>query len=155
MSNSIISAKNINLVFKTSDGIVEALKDVSIDIFKGDFVSFIGPSGCGKTTLLRAIASLEMPNDGHLSVNGMTPEEARKKRAYGYVFQAAGLYPWRNIFRNISLPLEIMGYERAEIPDRVDKVLELVELTGFEKKISLAVVWGHAAKSLHCTGIVF
>ncbi len=134
MSNSIISAKNINLVFKTSDGIVEALKDVSIDIFKGDFVSFIGPSGCGKTTLLRAIASLEMPNNGHLSVNGMTPEEARKKRAYGYVFQAAGLYPWRNIFRNISLPLEIMGYDRAEIPNRVDKVLELVELTGFEKK---------------------
>ena len=134
MSDSIISAHNLNLVFNTSDGIVEALKNVSIDIYKGDFVSFIGPSGCGKTTLLRAIASLESPNGGHLSVNGMSPDEARRQRAYGYVFQAAGLYPWRNIFKNISLPLEIMGYSRAEIPDRVHKVLELVELTGFEKK---------------------
>ncbi len=134
MSKPIISANNVNLVFNTSDGIVEALKNVSVNIFKGDFVSFIGPSGCGKTTLLRAIASLEVPNNGHLSVNSMSPEEARKKRAYGYVFQAAGLYPWRNIEKNISLPLEIMGYNRAEIPDRVNKVLKLVELTGFEKK---------------------
>jgi NitT/TauT family transport system ATP-binding protein len=110
------------------------LKDVSLDVFKGDFVSLIGPSGCGKTTLLRAIAALEHPNDGYLTVNGMTPEEARKERAYGYVFQAAGLYPWRNISKNISLPLEIMGYNRSEISSRVKKVLELVELDGFEKK---------------------
>ena len=134
MSEPVISAKNVNLVFKTADDTIEALKDVSLDVFKGDFVSLIGPSGCGKTTLLRAIAALEHPNDGYLTVNGMTPEEARKERAYGYVFQAAGLYPWRNISKNISLPLEIMGYNRSEISSRVKKVLELVELDGFEKK---------------------
>ena len=134
MSEPVISAKNVNLVFETADDTIEALKDVSLDVFKGDFVSLIGPSGCGKTTLLRAIAALEHPNDGYLAVNGMTPEEARKDRAYGYVFQAAGLYPWRNISKNISLPLEIMGYNRSEISSRVKKVLELVELTGFEKK---------------------
>ena len=134
MSEPVISAKNVNLVFETADDTIEALKDVSLDVFKGDFVSLIGPSGCGKTTLLRAIAALEHPNDGYLAVNGMTPEEARKERAYGYVFQAAGLYPWRNISKNISLPLEIMGYNRSEISSRVKKVLELVELTGFEKK---------------------
>ena len=134
MSEPVISAKNVNLVFETADDTIEALKDVSLDVFKGDFVSLIGPSGCGKTTLLRAIAALEHPNDGYLVVNGMTPEEARKERAYGYVFQAAGLYPWRNISKNISLPLEIMGYNRSEISSRVKKVLELVELTGFEKK---------------------
>jgi len=134
MPEPVISAKNVNLVFETADDTIEALKDVSLDVFKGDFVSLIGPSGCGKTTLLRAIAALEHPNDGYLSVNGMTPEEARKERAYGYVFQAAGLYPWRNISKNISLPLEIMGYNRSEISSRVKKVLELVELTGFEKK---------------------
>ena len=134
MSDAIISAKNVDLVFETSDDTIEALKDVSVDIFKGDFVSLIGPSGCGKTTLLRAIASLETPNSGHLSVNGMTPDAARKSRAYGYVFQAAGLYPWRNIAKNISLPLEIMGYSSTEILKRVEKVLALVELTGFEKK---------------------
>ena len=134
MSDAIISAKNVDLVFETSDDTIEALKDVSVDIFKGDFVSLIGPSGCGKTTLLRAIASLETPNSGHLSVNGMSPDAARKNRAYGYVFQAAGLYPWRNIAKNISLPLEIMGYSSTEILKRVEKVLDLVELTGFEKK---------------------
>ena len=134
MSDAIISAKNVDLVFETSDDTIEALKDVSVDIFKGDFVSLIGPSGCGKTTLLRAIASLETPNSGHLSVNGMSPDAARKNRAYGYVFQAAGLYPWRNIAKNISLPLEIMGYSSTEILRRVEKVLDLVELTGFEKK---------------------
>ena len=134
MSEPVISAKNVNLVFETADDTIEALKDVSLDVFKGDFVSLIGPSGCGKTTLLRAIAALEHPNDGYLTVNGMTPEEARKERAYGYVFQAAGLYPWRNISKNISLPLEIMGYNRSEISSRVQKVLELVELDGFEKK---------------------
>lgn len=134
MTKPIISAKNINLVFETSDDIIHALKDVSLEINKGDFVSFIGPSGCGKTTLLRAIASLENPSGGFLTVNGVSPEEARKQRAYGYVFQAAGLYPWRNIAKNISLPLEIMGYSRKEIPSRVEKVLELVELSGFERK---------------------
>ena len=83
-------------------------------IGKGEFVSFIGPSGCGKTTLLRVIADLEKPTSGTIFVNGMTPEQARKKRAYGYVFQAPALFPWRTIERNVALPLEIMGYPAAE-----------------------------------------
>ena len=136
MSNAIISAEKLNLVFETADDDVIALKDVSLDINKGEFVSFIGPSGCGKTTFLRAIASLEQPTSGNLTVNGMSPEEARKSRSYGYVFQAAGLYPWRNIYKNVSLPLEIMGYKKNEIPNIVEKVLKLVDLTGFEKKFT-------------------
>jgi NitT/TauT family transport system ATP-binding protein len=99
-------------VFQTADGPVQALRDVSLTIDKGDFVSFIGPSGCGKTTFLRVIAALEQPTGGSITVNGMTPEEARLSRAYGYVFQAAGLYPWRTIEKNIALPLEIMGFDR-------------------------------------------
>lgn len=130
----IIEAKDVNLVFSTGDGPVVALQDVSLTVNKGDFVSFIGPSGCGKTTLLRAIAALEKPTGGSLIVNNMTPEQARQKRAYGYVFQAAGLYPWRNIFSNVKLPLEIMGFKKSEIDQRVTKVLELVDLEGFEKK---------------------
>ena len=134
MTNAIISADKLNLIFETADDDIVALKDVSLNINKGEFVSFIGPSGCGKTTFLRAIASLEQPTSGNLKVNGMSPEEARKNRAYGYVFQAAGLYPWRNIYKNISLPLEIMGYKKNEIPEIVEKVLKLVDLAGFEKK---------------------
>ncbi|MBY5934794.1 ABC transporter ATP-binding protein [Tateyamaria omphalii] len=130
----VIQADALDLTFQTNDGPVHALKGVSLDISKGDFVSFIGPSGCGKTTFLRCMADLEQPTGGTITVNGTTPEEARKARAYGYVFQAAGLYPWRTIGRNISLPLEIMGYSKADIAERVARTLELVELSGFEKK---------------------
>lgn len=130
----VIEARGVNLVFQTADGPVQALKDVNLTVARGDFVSFIGPSGCGKTTFLRAIAALEHPTGGSLTVNGMTPEEARRKRAYGYVFQAAGLYPWRTIAGNIRLPLEIMGFDRAEQEARVERVLDLVELKGFGKK---------------------
>lgn len=130
----VIEAKNLQLVFETNDGPVHALKDVNLTINRGDFVSFIGPSGCGKTTFLRAIAALEHPTGGTLTVNGMSPDEARRNRAYGYVFQAAGLYPWRTIAGNIKLPLEIMGFSKAEQEDRVTRVLELVELSGFGKK---------------------
>ena len=133
-NTSVIAAHDLNLVFQTADGPVQALKDVDLTVNKGDFVSFIGPSGCGKTTLLRAIAALEQPTGGTLTVNGMSPDEARRKRAYGYVFQAAGLYPWRTIAGNVRLPLEIMGFSKADIDARVERVLELVELSGFGKK---------------------
>jgi NitT/TauT family transport system ATP-binding protein len=131
---AVIQARDLDLVFGSGDTSVHALKDINLTINKGDFVSFIGPSGCGKTTFLRCIASLETPTGGSLTVNGMTPEEARKQRAYGYVFQAAGLYPWRTIAKNIKLPLEIMGYSKAEQDKRVAEVLELVELEGFGGK---------------------
>ncbi len=133
-TSPVIQAKNLDLTFQTNDGPIHALKDVSLDINKGDLVSFIGPSGCGKTTFLRVIAALEQPTGGTVTVNGMTPDEARRARAYGYVFQAAGLYPWRTIAGNIKLPLEIMGFSRQEQAERVKNVLELVDLEGFDRK---------------------
>jgi len=134
MHESVITARDVSLIFPTADGPVHALKDVSLTIDRGDFVSFIGPSGCGKTTFLRAIAALETPTGGTLSVNGMTPDAARRARAYGYVFQAPGLYPWRTIAGNIGLPLEIMGFSRADRAQRIQRVLDLVDLTGFGGK---------------------
>jgi NitT/TauT family transport system ATP-binding protein len=133
-SPAVIEARDLNLVFQTGDGPVHALRDVNLTVNKGDFVSFIGPSGCGKTTLLRAIAALETPTGGTLTVNGMAPDAARRARAYGYVFQAAGLYPWRTISGNVGLPLEIMGFSRSDRDARVTRVLELVELGGFGRK---------------------
>jgi len=130
----VIEARGLNLVFQTADAPVHALKDVSLSVGKGDFVSFIGPSGCGKTTFLRVVADLEQPSSGTITVNGVSPGQARLNRAYGYVFQAAGLYPWRNIAANVRLPLEIMGYSRAEQDERARRTLELVGLTGFERK---------------------
>lgn len=134
LNEPVIVADGIDLTFQTADGPVHALKGVDLSINQGDFVSFIGPSGCGKTTLLRTIAALETPTGGALSVNGMTPDEARRARAYGYVFQAPGLYPWRTIAQNIALPLEIMGFAKADRMERVERVLELVDLAGFGGK---------------------
>lgn len=134
MTSPAIEARGLSLTFKTDDGPVHALANIDLAIGKGDFVSFIGPSGCGKTTFLRVAADLEQPSSGTITVNGMSPGEARERRAYGYVFQAAGLFPWRSIEANIRLPLEIMGYSRAEQKERVARVLAMVELAGFEKK---------------------
>lgn len=131
---TVVSATDLSLTFTTNDGPVHALSNVNLSIGKGEFVSFIGPSGCGKTTFLRTIADLEQPTSGTLLINGMTPRQAREKRAYGYVFQAPALYPWRTIEKNVALPLEIMGYSAAEQAERIKRTMDLVNLSGFEKK---------------------
>jgi len=130
----VVDAQNISLTFETADGRVEALSNVSLQVAEGEFVSFIGPSGCGKTTMLRVIADLQQPSSGTLLVNGMSAEEARLARSYGYVFQAPALFPWRTIEKNLKLPLEIMGYSEIEQQQRVERYLSMVNLTGFERK---------------------
>jgi NitT/TauT family transport system ATP-binding protein len=127
----VIDIRDLSLTFETNDGPVHALSNIDLSIEKGEFISLIGPSGCGKTTLLRVMADLEQPSDGSIVVNGMSPSEARLKRAYGYVFQSAALYPWRTIARNVALPLEIMGLDKAERDARVQRNLELVNLADF------------------------
>jgi NitT/TauT family transport system ATP-binding protein len=130
----VVDAQNISLTFETADGKVEALSKVGLQVAEGEFVSFIGPSGCGKTTMLRVIADLQHPTSGTLLVNGMSAEEARLARSYGYVFQAPALFPWRTIEKNLKLPLEIMGFSETEQQKRVEHYLSLVNLNGFERK---------------------
>jgi NitT/TauT family transport system ATP-binding protein len=129
-----VDVRDVSLTFETADGKVEALSRVSLQIAEGEFVSFIGPSGCGKTTLLRLIADLERPTLGMLQVNGVSAGEARLQRAYGYIFQAPALYPWRNIEKNVMLPLEVMGFSALERRERAKRYLALVNLSGFERK---------------------
>ncbi len=119
----VIEVANLSLTFETADGPVAALSDIGLTVERGEFVSLIGPSGCGKTTLLRVIADLEQPSSGEIRVNGLTPDEARQKRAYGYVFQSSALYPWRTIAKNVALPLEVMGVPAAERAERVKRNL--------------------------------
>jgi len=133
-ADPVITIDNLSLVFRAADAPVYALSDINLVINRGDFVSLIGPSGCGKTTLMRAIADLEQPTSGRITVNGVSPAEARLKRAYGYVFQAPVLYPWRTVERNVTLPLEIMGIPAAERSRRAQHYLAMVHLTGFERK---------------------
>jgi NitT/TauT family transport system ATP-binding protein len=130
----VVDAKAISLTFETADGRVDALSNVDLQVADGEFVSFIGPSGCGKTTLLRVVADLQQPTSGMLSVNGMTAENARLARSYGYVFQAPALFPWRTIEKNIKLPLEVMGFPESEQKIRAERYLSMVNLKGFERK---------------------
>ena len=139
---TVIDINDLSLVFETNDGPVQALSNINLTVERGEFVSFIGPSGCGKTTLMRVVADLEQPTSGTVSVNGKTPQQARLDRSYGYVFQAAALFPWRTIEDNVGLPLEIMGLSKAERQTRIAKNLALVNLTGFEKKFPWQVSGG-------------
>ena len=131
-AKAVIEAKDVSLTFAAADGPVHALAHVDLAVADGDFVSFIGPSGCGKTTLLRIIADLESLSSGTISINGMSPRDARLARSYGYIFQAPALYPWRTVESNVGLPLEIMGLDNQA--ERIRRNLELVNLGGFEKK---------------------
>ena len=111
---------------------VVALEDVDLDIGRGEFVSLIGPSGCGKSTLLRVVGDLIQPTGGAVEVNGKTAHQARLDRDYGIVFQDSVLFEWRTVARNIGLPLELAGWSRERRRERVQEMLELVELSGFE-----------------------
>ena len=110
-----------------------ALKDATLEIGAGEFISLIGPSGCGKTTLLRLLADLIQPTSGTILIAGRTPEQARKSRAYGYVFQAPTLFEWRTVEQNIMLPLEVMGFSKAEHKARAERMLKLVGLEKFAR----------------------
>jgi NitT/TauT family transport system ATP-binding protein len=132
--DTVIEARGLGVTFEADGHRTVALTDVDLSIHKGEFVSLIGPSGCGKTTLLRLIADLEKASAGTLVVNGTTPDQARMQRAYGYVFQAPALYPWRTLERNVALPLEVMGLSRDDRQRRVTRVLDLVGLAEFRKR---------------------
>ena len=126
---SVVSIKGLTKSFRTG---VTALEDIGLEIRPGEFVSLIGPSGCGKSTLLRVIGDLIQPTSGQVLVNGKSAHQARLDHDYGIVFQDAVLYDWRTVARNVSLPLELLRWDRARRKQRVQEMLELVELTGFE-----------------------
>jgi NitT/TauT family transport system ATP-binding protein len=125
-----ISVESVEKTF-TGKRPVTALDRVSFDIPVGTFVSLIGPSGCGKSTLLRLVAGLTGTTGGRITVNGIEPIEARRRRQFGIVFQSPVLFDWRTVAANIALPLQITGRPKAEIDSRVTELAELVGLSEF------------------------
>lgn len=128
---SFLQVKNIS----KSYGQVKVLKDISIDIEKGEFICLLGPSGCGKSTLLRIIAGLEDKHDGKIIINDKdmtnSPPESRN---FGIVFQSYALFPNMNVYKNIAFGLENKNISKSNIDKKVKEVLEVVELSGYEKK---------------------
>ena len=128
-TETVVSVSGVTKTFPR--GNVTALQDIDLEVGRGEFISLIGPSGCGKSTLLRVIGDLVPPSSGQVLVNGKPAHQARLDRDYGIVFQAAVLMDWRTVAKNISLPLELLGWDRAKRSARVDEMLELVELSSF------------------------
>ena len=130
-SPAVVEARGVGKVFGAGDASVNAIEGIDLTIAGGEFVSLIGPSGCGKSTLLRIVGDLTAPSSGDIQVNGKPARQARLDRDYGMVFQAPVLMDWRTVARNIELPLEIMGFAKAERARRSTELLKLVELEGF------------------------
>ena len=129
MTDLVVNAQRVTKIFGEGDDRVEALRDITLGIESGEFISLIGPSGCGKSTLLRMVGDLTPPTSGELTINGKPPTRARTDRDYGIVFQKATLLDWRTVTKNVELPLEIMGIDDREVV--ASRMLELVQLREF------------------------
>jgi len=134
MTDQVVLLDGVDKTF--GDGAVnqvQALSDINLSIGRNEFTSLIGPSGCGKSTLLRVIGDLITPTAGQAQVNGKSARQARLDRDYGMVFQAATLYDWRTVARNVQLPLELMKYSKQKKEQRTQEMLDLVELSDFAR----------------------
>jgi NitT/TauT family transport system ATP-binding protein len=132
-ATNVVRLDGVSMVFG-ADGSgrrVEALRDISLEVARGEFISLIGPSGCGKSTLLRIIGDLVAPTGGTVTVNGKPARRARLDRDYGMVFQAPVLFDWRTVQKNVELPLEVTGVPARERAAKARSMLELVELAEF------------------------
>jgi NitT/TauT family transport system ATP-binding protein len=118
--------------FDTADGPVQATDYVDLTIGAGEFVTLVGPSGCGKTTLLKAMAGFIRPSEGSIECDGKPVRGPGRER--GVVFQELAILPWRTVRRNIGHGLEIIGMPRAEREQRVQNLIDLTGLTGFEQR---------------------
>jgi NitT/TauT family transport system ATP-binding protein len=130
-SGPVVELAGVGKSFDTSGAKTEALRDINLEIGRGEFVSLIGPSGCGKSTLLRVIGDLTEPTGGSVQVNGKAAGRARLDRDYGMVFQSPTRFEWRRVADNVRLPLELCGYDKAQQAERTREMLELVGLTEF------------------------
>ena len=122
-------------VRKSYDGKVNVIEDLSLDINEGEFVTLLGPSGCGKTTILRMIGGFDKPTEGRIllddkDISLLPPNE----RPVNTVFQKYALFPHLNVYDNIAFGLKLLKKPKDEIDSKVKKVLELVDLEGFEKR---------------------
>lgn len=130
--SAMVEIKNVNKLY----GENHVVKDLSISINEGEFLTLLGPSGCGKTTTLRMIAGFEKPSNGKILVQGNNVEDKEPyERDVNTVFQSYALFPHKNIFDNIGFGLKMKKVPKAEIKERVSEMLSMVQLEGFEKRM--------------------
>ncbi|MEY8302845.1 ABC transporter ATP-binding protein [Anaerosalibacter bizertensis] len=129
---SIVEIKDISMTYHTLDGETEAIKDINLNIDKGEIVSLVGPSGCGKSTLLSIIAGLIEPSKGKVLIKGKEVKGPTKE--IGYMFQRDHLFEWRTIIENVLIGLEIQGKVNEENYKYAEKLLDIYGLSDFKEK---------------------
>jgi NitT/TauT family transport system ATP-binding protein len=132
MTGSQIVIKGVNKVFDSGGRDVVALKDIDLEIPRGQFTCLLGPSGCGKSTLLNAVAGFAAPTSGSITAEGKPVTGPGPER--GMVFQEYALFPWMTVEQNIGFGLEIKGMARAEIGRRVGELLKMLSLSDFRQR---------------------
>lgn len=135
VAGGALRVQNVERTFALKDDVVRALDKVSLEVPVGSFISLIGPSGCGKSTLLRLLAGLESPDAGSLLIGERSPDEMRMAGRLGVAFQDPALLPWRSVWKNITLPLQVMGKSVKEYQSAIEELISLVGLQGFEQAL--------------------
>jgi len=129
-----IRLADVTQIFQSRQDQVFALEKISIAVRPREFLCIIGPSGCGKSTILALTAGLLKPTAGEISISGRSMDSARRGHEIGMIFQDAVLLPWRTVWENVELPLEVLNIAKIERTDKIRSVLELVQLQGFEHR---------------------
>jgi NitT/TauT family transport system ATP-binding protein len=147
-----ISLERVGMTYQARSGPVEALRDISFGVGRGEFLALVGPSGCGKSTLLRIVAGLRIPTAGAVSVEGRPV--TRPHASVGMVFQAPVLLRWRSILDNVLLPAELAGLDPGRHRDRARDLLRLVGLGGFESKLPHELSGGMQQRASLCRALL-
>jgi NitT/TauT family transport system ATP-binding protein len=132
MTGSQIVIKGVNKVFDSGGRDIVALKDIDLEIPRGQFTCLLGPSGCGKSTLLNAVDGFAPPTSGSITAEGKPVTGPGPER--GMVFQEYALFPWMTVEQNIGFGLEIKGMARAEVARRVGELLKMLSLSDFRQR---------------------
>jgi NitT/TauT family transport system ATP-binding protein len=140
------------MTYEAQSGPVEALRDITFAVGRGEFVALVGPSGCGKSTLLRIVAGLRPPTAGDVTVNGSPV--TRPIAQVGMVFQAPVLLKWRTVLDNVLLPAELAGLEAKRYRDRAHELLQLVGLDGFAAKLPRELSGGMQQRASLCRALL-
>lgn len=130
-----IAISGVRRSFRQGRDTIDALRDINLDVAHHDFIALLGPSGCGKSTLLRLMTGLDQPDAGSVLMRGQDPCAFRRTGDLGIAFQDAALLPWRSIRDNLKVPLEVLGRPVRQYEGRIDDLLRMVGLSGYERAL--------------------
>ena len=147
-----MSARSLSKVYRTRKGPIRALESISFDIPHGEFVSVVGPSGCGKSTILKMLAGIVPQSGGSIAIDGNRLIGPSEK--VGIVFQSPVLLPWRTVYDNVLLPVDVRREPRAEAAPRAKMLIELVGLTGFEDRYPFELSGGMQQRVSICRALI-